>query len=93
MRGPNNVGRAVHIFALRFCDQGTKEMLGVMAQKFDRSQMLRNNSQLQATTCNRVSKRNPTMLHPFARGLSDRFHDDEAFLCNVYPNNWYPSGL
>ena len=27
------------------------------------------------------------MLRPFARGLSDRFYDDEAFLCNVYPNN------
>ena len=31
---------------------------------------------------------NLTMLRPFARGLSDRFHDDEASLCNVYPNNW-----
>ena len=88
MRGPNNVGRAVHIFALRFCDQGTKEMLGVMAQKFDRSQMLRNNSQLQATTAIGWANGNPTMLRPFARGLSGRFHDDEAFLCNVYPNNW-----
>ena len=69
MRGPNNVGRAVLIFALRFCDQGTKEMLGVMAQKFDRSQMLRNNSQLQATTSNRVGKRKSNNVASVCKGL------------------------
>ena len=61
-------------------------MLGVVESvarslTFDRFQTLHNNSQQQATTCNRVSKRkeyvtsnnvgscSPTMLRPFARGL------------------------
>ena len=53
----------------------------VLAQKFDRFQTLRNNSQQHATTCNRVCKRTqhltsnkvgscwPTLLLPFARGF------------------------
>ena len=69
-----------NIVALRFSDHGTKEMLGV-AEKFDRFQTLRNNTQQHPTTCNRVCKRTqhvtsnnvgscwPTMLRPFARGL------------------------
>jgi len=63
-----------------FDDPGTKEMLGV----FDRFQTLRNNSQQNATTCNRLCKRTqhaksnnvgsfwPAMLCPFARGLRCR---------------------
>ena len=46
-----------NIVALRFCDHGTKEMLGVLAEKFDRFQTLRNNTQQHPTTCNRVCKR------------------------------------
>ena len=53
----------------------------LLAQKFDRFQTLRNNSQQHATTCNRVCKRTqhltsnnvgscwPTLLLPFARGF------------------------
>ena len=71
-----------YIVALRFGDHGTKEMLGVVAQKIDKFQTLRNNSKKHATTCNRVCKRTqhvasnnagscwPRMLRPFSRGLS-----------------------
>ena len=53
----------------------------LLAQKFDRFQTLRNNSQQHARTCNRVCKRTqhltsnkvgscwPTLLLPFARGF------------------------
>ena len=70
-----------NIVALRFSDHGTKEMLGV-AEKFDRFQTLRNNTQQHPTTCNRVCKRTqhitsnnagncwPTMFRPFARGFT-----------------------
>ena len=70
-----------NIVALRFGDHGTKEMLGVVVEKFDRFQTLRNNTQQHPTTCNRVCKRTlhvtsnnvgscwPTMLRPFARGF------------------------
>ena len=50
--GPNNVGRAAgvnrfNIVALHFGNHRTKEML--LAQKFDRFQTVRNNSQQHAT--------------------------------------------
>ena len=40
-----------NITALRFGDQGTKEILQLLSQKFDRFQTLRNNSQQHATGC------------------------------------------
>ena len=83
--GPNNVGRAVQTdpTLLRYASAITEqtkcwELLG---EKFDRFQTLRNNTQQQATTCNRVFKRKqhvtsnnvgscwPTILRPFARGI------------------------
>ena len=45
-----------------------------LAEKFDRFQTLRNNTQQHPTTCNRVCKpTHRTMLRPFARGLSLRY--------------------
>ena len=68
------------LWKIGFDDPGTKEMLGV----FDRFQTLHNNSEQNATTCNRLCKRTqhvksnnvgsfwPAMLCPFARGLRCR---------------------
>ena len=68
-----------NIVALRFGDHGTKEML--RAEKFDRFQTLRNNTQQHPTACQRVCKGTqhvksnnvgscwPTVLRPLARGL------------------------
>ena len=58
-----------------------KKCWELLAEKFDRFQTLRNNSQQPPTTCNRVCKRTqhvtsnavncwPTMLRPFARGFT-----------------------
>ena len=62
-----------NIVALRFGDHGTKEMLELLAEKFDRFQTLRSNSQQHATTCNRVCKRTQHVtsnnVRPFARGF------------------------
>ena len=70
-----------HIVALCIGYHGTKEMLRVLAQEFDRFQTWRNNSQQHATTCNMVYKRTqhttpkniencrPTMLRPFANSF------------------------
>ena len=44
-----------NIVALRFGDQGTKEIFELLARKFGRFQTLSNNSQQHATTCNKVS--------------------------------------
>ena len=46
-----------NIVALHFGDHGTKEMLGVLAQKFDRFQTLRKNCQKHLATCNRGCER------------------------------------
>ena len=86
VRGPNNVGRAVQTdpTLLRYASAITeqKKCWELLAEKFDRFQTLRNNTQQHPTTCNRVCKRTqhvtsnnagscwPTMLRPFARGLT-----------------------
>ena len=66
---------------LRFGDHGTKKCWELLAQKFDRFQTLRNNSEQRITTHNRVCKRTqhvtsknvescwPTLLRLFAWGL------------------------
>ena len=61
VRGPNNVGRAVQAnpTLLRYASAITeqKECWELLAEKFDRFQTLRNNTQQYPTTCNRVCKR------------------------------------
>jgi len=60
VRGPNNVGRAVQTdptllrYASAITEQKKPELL---AEKFDRFQTLRNNTEQHPTTCNRVCKR------------------------------------
>ena len=89
LRGPNNVRRAVQTdpTLLRYASSITeqKKCSKLLALKFDRFKTLRNNSQQHATTCNRVCKRTqhltpnnvgscwPTMLRPFAGGLTRPF--------------------
>ena len=57
-RGPNNVGRAVQtdptllLYASAITEQ--KKCWELLAEKFDRFQTLRNNTQQHPTTCNRV---------------------------------------
>ena len=84
VRGPNNVGRAVQTdpTLLRYASTITeqKKCWESLAEKFDRLQTLRNNTQQHPTTWNRVCKRTqqvtsnnvgsswPTMLRPFAPG-------------------------
>ena len=87
VRGPNSAGRAVQTdptllrYALAIAEQ--KKCWELSAEKFDRFQTLRNNTQQHPTTRNKVCKRTqhvtsnnvsrgscwPTMLRPFARGL------------------------
>ena len=85
VRGPNNAARAVQTdpTLLRYVSAFTeqKKCWELLAEKFDRFQTLRNNTQQHPTTCNRVCKRTqhvtsnnagscwPTILRPFARGL------------------------
>ena len=85
VRGPNNVGRAVQTDPTLLCDASAiteqKKCWELLAEKFDRFQTLRNNTQQHPTTCNRVCKWTqhvtsnnvgscwPAMLRPFARGL------------------------
>ena len=61
VRGPNNVGRAVQTdpTLLRYASAITeqKKCWELLAEKFDRFQTLRNNTQQHPTTCNRVCKR------------------------------------
>ena len=61
VRGPHNVERAVQTdpTLLRYASAITeqKECWELLAQKFDRFQTLRNNTQQHPTTCNRVCKR------------------------------------
>ena len=81
VRCPDNVGRAVQtdptllLYASAISEQ--KKCWELLAEKFDRFQTLRNNTQQHPTTCNRVCKRTqhvtsnnvgscwPTMLRPF----------------------------
>ena len=86
VRGPSNVGRAVQTdpTLLRYASAITeqKKCWELLAEKFDRFQTLRNNTQQHPTTCNMVCKRTkhvtsnnvgscwPTMLRPFARGFT-----------------------
>ena len=85
VRHPNNVGRAVQTdpTLLRYASAITeqKKCRELLAEKFDRFQTWRNNTQQHPTTCNRVCKRTQhvtsnnvgscwsTMLRPFARSL------------------------
>ena len=87
----NSCANGSNIVALRFGDHGTKKCWELLAEKFDRFQTLGNNTQLHPTTCNRVCKRTqyvtsnnvgscwPTMLRPFAQGLT--------FICSKYNFN------
>ena len=84
--GPYNVGRTVQTdpTLLRYASVITeqKKCWELLAEKFDRFQTLRNNTQQHPITCNRECKRTqhvtsnnvgscwPTMLRPFARGLT-----------------------
>ena len=88
VRGPNNVGRAVQTdpTLLRYASAITEEKKcwELLAEKFNRFQTLRENTQQHPTTCNRVCKRTQhitsnnvgscwsTMLRPFAWGLTKR---------------------
>ena len=81
----HKVGRAVQTdptllrYALAITEQ--KKCWELLAEKFDRFQTLRNNTQQRPTTCNRVFKRTqhvtsknvgscwPTMLRPVVRGI------------------------
>ena len=88
VRGPNNVGRAVQTdpTLLRYASAITEQKIcwELLAEKFDRFQTLRNNTQQHPTTCNRLCKRTlhvtsnnvgscwPTMLRPFAQGSTRR---------------------
>ena len=86
VRGSNNVGRVVQthptllLYASAITEQ--KKCWELLAEKFDRFQTVRNNTQQHPTTCNRVCKRTqqitsnnvwscwPAMLRPFARGFT-----------------------
>ena len=86
VRGPYNVGTTVQTdptlvrYASAITEQ--KKCWELLAEKFDRFQTLRNNTQQHPTTCNKVCKRTqhvtsnnagncwPTMLRPFARGFT-----------------------
>ena len=80
VRGPNNVGRAVQTdptlsrYASAITEQ--KKCWELLAEKFDRLQNLRNNTQQHPTTCNKVCKRTQhvtsNMLRPFARGFKNK---------------------
>ena len=86
VRGPNNVGRAVQTdpTLLRYASAITeqKKCWELLAEKFDRFQTLRNNTQQHPTTCKRVCKQTQhvtsnnvgscwsTMLRSFARSLT-----------------------
>ena len=85
VRGPNNVGGAVQTDPTLLCYASAireqKKCWELLAEKFERFQTLRNNTQQHPTTCNRVCKRTQhvtsnnvescwsTMLRPFAWGL------------------------
>ena len=77
LRGPNNVGRAVQTdpILLRYASaiREQRKCWELLAEKFDRFQTLRNNTQQHPTTCNKVWKRTQhvtsNMLRPFARGF------------------------
>ena len=99
MRGPNNVGRAVQTdpTLLRYASAITeqKKCWELLAEKFDQFQTLRNNTQQQPRTYNRVCKRTqhvtsnkvgscwPAMLRPFARGFRWVCKKGAIFKCKV----------
>ena len=101
VRGPNNVGRAVQTdpTLLRYASAITEQTKcwELLAEKFDRFQTLRNNTQQHPITCNRACKRTqrvtsnnvrscwPTMLRPFARGLTSLcgYITMESWYCEV----------
>ena len=72
-----------------------KKCWELLAEKFDRFQTLRNNTQQRPTTCNRVCKRTkhvtsnnvgscwPTMFRPFARGFKATLAH-YAWITNTY---------
>ena len=86
VHGANNVGRAVQTdpTLLRYASAITEEKncWELLAETIDRFQTSRFNTQQHPTTCNRMCKRTqhvtsnnvgscwPTMLRPFARGLT-----------------------
>ena len=89
VRDPNNVGRAVQTdpTLLRYASAITeqKKCWELLAEKLDRAQTLRSNTQQHPTTCNRVCRQTqhvtsnnvgncwPTMLRPFARGFTPSY--------------------
>ena len=97
MRSPNSVGKAVQtnstLFRYASAITEQKKCWELLAEKFDRFQTLRNNTQQHPTTCNRVCKRTQhvtsnnagscwsTVLRPFARSprLSLRY-----FMVNLF---------
>ena len=94
VRVPNNVGRAVQTdptllrYASAIMEQ--KKCWELLAEKFDRFQTLRNNTQQHPTTCNRMCKQTQhvtsnnvgscwlTMLRSFAPGLTFSCPNTEA---------------
>ena len=86
VHGPKIVGRAVQMDPTLFRHASViteqKKCWELLAEKFDRFQTLRNNTQQHSKTCNRVCKRTQhvtsnsvgscwsTMLRPFTRSLS-----------------------
>ena len=80
---PNNVAVQADPTLLRYASEITEQTncWELLAEKFDRFQTLRNDTQQHPTTCNRLCKRTqhvtsnnvgncwPIMLRPFARGL------------------------
>ena len=94
---PTMLGPAVHTdpTLLRYASAITeqKKCWELLAEKLDRFQILRNNTQQHPTICNRVCKRTqhvtanivgscwPTMLRPFALGFIERFYSRGHHLC------------
>ena len=81
VRGPNNVGRAVQTdpTLLRHASAITqqKKCWGLLAEKFNQFQTLREKTQQHPTTCNRVCKRTQhhlTMLGVVGQQCCVRLH-------------------
>ena len=93
VRGPNNVGGAVQtdLTLLHYTSAITEQekCWELLAEKFDRFQTVRSNTQQHQTTCNKVCKRTQhvtsnnfgscwsTMLRPFARDLTRHVYEFE----------------
>ena len=80
VRGPNNVGRALQTdpTLLRYSSAITeqKKCWELLAEKFDRFQTLRNNTQPPPTTCNRVCKRTQ---HVISNNVASVFTQPKLF--------------